>query len=193
MRPLFHPSVEEITVESAVLNHLRFDTVHVRVVVVKPDDLPKQQLSSSAPEPPAVVTQPPRPVQAPAVTVSVHNNPTTEPPAVAAENKDLSGNWQGEYTHRETITKVKLHLSQDPMDVMTGTLTFDAGGYSASSCSLTGNYNPRTRFMVLIVGTCQGTPPNYLQGRIGFSSVNPADHQLLGVDQMHDGLLGISR
>jgi hypothetical protein len=116
-------------------------------------------------------------------------------PAPAAEITDLSGNWQGEYNHPATneIKKVNLHLSEDQMELLTGTLIFDPGGVNASSCPLNGNYNPRTKFMLLIVGTCHGRPPQYLKGKIGFTPVNSSDRQATGMDQVHDSLVRISR
>lgn len=159
---------------------------------------PKKQVSASAPEHPSVVEEAEKPAQtetAPALAPApTHVKPVPKASvAPAAEMKDLSGNWRGEYTHSDQIKKVNLHISEDSADVLTGTLTFDAGGNNPSSCSLSGNYNPETKFMLLVIDACQGSPPNYLQGKVGFSPVNPSDRRVMGVDHMHDGLLSISR
>ena len=127
----------------------------------------------------------------------VYEKPSIKPPVVPppVEVKDLSGNWQGQYNHPGTneLKKLSLQIAEDRSDLLTGTLAFDAGGTNASSCSVSGNYNPSTRFMLLIVSNCHGRVPNYLQGKIGFSRVNSSDHQVQGVDQMHDGLVNLSR
>jgi hypothetical protein len=47
--------------------------------------------------------------------------------------------------------------------------------------------------MVLLIGTCRGRPPNYLQGRIGFTSVNLSDRRIVGVEPRQNGVLDISR
>jgi hypothetical protein len=88
---------------------------------------------------------------------------------------------------------LSLQIAENRSELLTGTLAFDAGGSNASFCSVSGNYNPNTRFMLLIVSGCHGHVPNYLQGKIGFSGVNSSDHQVQGVDQMHDGLVNMSR
>jgi hypothetical protein len=115
------------------------------------------------------------------------------PPSAPAP--DLSGNWQGEYTHHDTnqITKVSLQISKDTTNWITGTLIFDSEGTNSASCAITGVYNPRSKFMLLDVGNCQGHPPAYLQGKIGFSSVEPTARQVFGVDSLHNSLLNISR
>jgi len=88
---------------------------------------------------------------------------------------------------------VNLQMSKDRTDLLTGTLMFDSGGSNSASCAITGVYNPQSKFMLLDVGYCQGHPPAYLQGKIGFSSVEPTDHRVLGVDSLHNSLLSISR
>lgn len=108
---------------------------------------------------------------------------------------DFSGNWHGAYTNHDTnqVTKVNLQISEDRTDLLTGTLMFDPEGSNPVSCSLTGVYNPQTKFMLLSVSDCRGRPPNYLQGKIGFSSVKPADRRIFGVDSLHNCWLDISR
>ena len=115
------------------------------------------------------------------------------PPSARAP--DLSGNWHGEYTNHDTnqITKVNLKISKDRTDLLTGILMFGLGGSNSASCAIAGVYNSQSKFMLLNVGNCQGHPPAYLQGKIGFSSVKPADRQVFGVDSLHNSLLNISR
>jgi hypothetical protein len=115
------------------------------------------------------------------------------PPSARAP--DFSGNWHGEYTNHDSnqITKVNLQISKDRTDLLIGTLMFDFGGSNSASCAITGMYNSQSKFMLLNVGNCQGHPPAYLQGKIGFSSVKPADRQVFGVDSLHNSLLNISR
>jgi serine/threonine protein kinase len=167
------------------------------VAAVKPDDQPEPQVNSLAPEPNPVVKKKPVRNQATPAHVMAYEKPATKPPVVPppVEVKDLSGNWQGQYNHPGTneLKKLSLQIAEDRSDLLTGTLAFDAGGTNASSCSVSGNYNPSTRFMLLIVSNCHGRVPNYLQGKIGFAGVNSSDHQVQGVDQMHDGLVNMSR
>ena len=115
------------------------------------------------------------------------------PPSAPA--RDFSGKWQGEYRNHDTnqIAKVSLQISKDSADLIRGTLIFDSEGTNSASCAITGVYNPQSKFMLLDVGHCQGHPPAYLQGKIGFSSVEPTDRRVLGVDPMHNSLLNISR
>jgi serine/threonine protein kinase len=167
----------------------------------KPDEQAVPELSSPAVLPPPVPKKHRKAVQVEIAPVAdsapVQQNPATKPPVVPppVESPSLSGIWQGEYNHPATkqTHKVSLQLSEGATDVLTGILIFDPGGSNGSSCSLTGHYNPQTKFMLLIVGTCHGNPPDYLQGKIGFGSVAPSDRRVMGVDQMHDGLLSISR
>ncbi|HEX4426823.1 MAG TPA: protein kinase [Terriglobales bacterium] len=168
---------------------------------VKPDEQPAQELNP----PPVVLPPVPKKHQKPAQTKAIpapvsapeQDAPQAESPSVAppVESPSLSGSWQGEYNHPATKQsyKVSLQLSEGATDVLTGILIFDPDGSNASSCSLTGHYNPQTKFMLLIIGTCHGSPPEYLQGKIGFGSVDPSDRRVMGVDQMHDGVLSISR
>jgi hypothetical protein len=121
---------------------------------------------------------------------------STLPSAPAsAPTPSLSGTWHGEYTNHDAnqVTKVTLQISEDSADLLTGTLRFDPGGSNSASCAITGVYNPRSKFMLLKVGACQGHPPDYLQGKIGFSSVELSTHQVFGVDAAHNSLLNISR
>jgi hypothetical protein len=110
--------------------------------------------------------------------------------------KDLSGNWHGEYTNHDTnqITKVDLRIVEDPTtDLLTGTLMFGMGESNSGSCLVTGVYNPQNKFMLLKVGDCQGRPPQYLDGNIGFSSVKLTDSRVVGVVSLHNSTLDISR
>jgi serine/threonine-protein kinase len=179
---------------------------------------PLQTPLQTQPTPPAMVNSGTRPVppQAPrdssvrltprdAKAVDIPQNDENKSAARQQQNRearalraldvDLSGNWQGEYTNYGTnqITKVNLQMSKDRTDLLTGTLMFDSGGSNSASCAITGVYNPQSKFMLLDVGYCQGHPPAYLQGKIGFSSVEPTDHRVLGVDSLHNSLLSISR
>ncbi len=106
---------------------------------------------------------------------------------------DLTGNWQGEYTNTGQATKVSLQISKDSSDLLTGTLIFDAGGSNSATCAITGVYNPRSKFLVLKVANCQGQPPDYLPGKIGFSSVEVTATQMVGVNSAHNSFLNISR
>ncbi len=125
----------------------------------------------------------------PAVPVKTGGTPPSAPAP------DLSGNWQGEYSNHDTnqITKVSLQISKDSTDLITGVLIFDSEGSNAASCAITGVYNRQSKFMLVVVGNCQGHPPAYLQGKIGFSSVEPTARQVFGVDSLHNSLLNISR
>jgi hypothetical protein len=98
------------------------------------------------------------------------------------------------FTHQAAnqIANVTLHI-EDHDDLLTGTLTFDPGGENSAACSLRGSYNLLRKFMVLLIGTCRGRPPNYLQGRIGFTSVNLSDRRIVGVEPRQNGVLDISR
>ena len=184
---------------------LRKPTVHSAPIASGPV---LSQPATVAPNIPAAQTQP---------KVQPEQAPATEPPKAARENRgvasatplpaksgrtppsappsDLSGNWRGEYTNHDTnqITKVNLQISEDRTDLLTGTLIFDPGGSNSGACPLTGAYNSRTKFMLLSVGTCRGSPPDYLQGKIGFSAVKPTDRQVFGVDSVHNCWLDISR
>jgi serine/threonine protein kinase len=163
----------------------------------KADQQPQPEVSSPAPQPPPVVKR--KPVQIPAQPPASESQDkaVTERPVLvpAAEIAELSGSWQGEYNHpaSKEIKKITLRISEDQMELLTGTLNFDPEGVNASSCSLSGNYNPRTKFLLLIVGACHGRPPEYLKGSIGFASVNSSDRQATGMDQVHDSLVRISR
>ncbi len=114
---------------------------------------------------------------------------------VSARTPGLSGDWYGDYTQQDTnqVTKVSLRVVEGSPNLLTGTLVFGSGGSNAASCALSGVYNSQNKFMLLVVGNCQGSPPAYLQGKIGFSSVEPTDRQIFGVDSVHNGLLNISR
>jgi small GTP-binding protein len=129
-------------------------------------------------------------LQAPAST-GVLGDVTTQ----SDQAPDLSGNWQGEYTNHVTnrITKVNLQISEDRTDLLTGTLMFDEGSSKPGVCSLTGVYNTQNNFMLLDVGSCKGTPPKCLQGKIGFSSVKPTDRRVFGVDSLQNCVLDMSR
>jgi ketosteroid isomerase-like protein len=107
---------------------------------------------------------------------------------------DLSGNWQGEYTNHDTneVRKVTLQISRHDAD-LTGTLIFDPGGGNAASCTITGVYNDQKKFMLLKIADCQGHPPAYLQGYIGFSSIELTARQVFGVDPSHNGWLNINK
>jgi hypothetical protein len=106
----------------------------------------------------------------------------------------LSGNWHGKYT-RDTnqITKVNLRVIEDRTNVLTGKLKFDSAGNTSASCAISGIYNSQDKFMLLILDNCLGRPPADLQGKIGFSSVDPTARQVFGVDSLHNSLLSISR
>jgi hypothetical protein len=171
----------------------------------KIDEQPAPELSP----PPVVLPSVPKKHQKPAQMKAIPSpdsdsastpaldEPETKAPSVAppVEAPSLSGSWQGEYNHpgAKQSYKVSLQLSEGATDVLSGILIFDPDGSNASSCSLSGHYNPQTKFMLLIIGTCHGNPPDYLQGKIGFGSVDPSDQRVMGVDQMHDGVLNISR
>jgi hypothetical protein len=127
--------------------------------------------------------------QSPAGSVPAQPDATSQ----TALPSDLSGSWKGEYTNHNQVTKVTLELSKDSADLFAGTLTFDPGGTNSASCALTGVYNPKSKFMLLKVANCQGHPPAYLQGKIGFSSVELSATQVFGVDSAHNSLLNISR
>jgi hypothetical protein len=121
-------------------------------------------------------------------------NPGSTP--TSAPGPSLAGKWHGEYTYNDAneVSKVTLQISEDNgPERLTGTMTFDPDGNHASSCAMSGVYNPQTKFMLLKVGTCQGNPPDYLQGKIGFSSVELTAQQVFGVDPAHNSLLKISR
>ncbi|MGA2647063.1 MAG: hypothetical protein ABSF15_20315 [Candidatus Sulfotelmatobacter sp.] len=126
----------------------------------------------------------------PAPAEGLKNAPKPEAPEPAS----LSGNWHGMFTHQAAnqIANVTLHI-EDHDDLLTGTLTFDPGGENSAACSLRGSYNLLRKFMVLLIGTCRGRPPNYLQGRIGFTSVNLSDRRIVGVEPRQNGVLDISR
>jgi hypothetical protein len=47
--------------------------------------------------------------------------------------------------------------------------------------------------MLLNLGSCHGDPPDYLNGQIGFSSVDRNDNRLVGVVSSHNAILDISR
>ncbi len=115
-------------------------------------------------------------------------------PAATARVPSMSGTWRGKYTNHDTneSTDVNIQLSENSAALLTGNLTFDPKG-TPISCSLSGVYNPKTRFMVLVIDKCSGNPPDYLQGKIGFSSVGPADLHLFGVDSVHNCWLDITR
>jgi hypothetical protein len=128
--------------------------------------------------------QPPNPGNAPA-----------EITTVSVDSTDLSGNWHGEYTQEDTdqITKVNLQVIEDSTNVLTGTLKFDSAGNASASCAIHGVYNSQNKFMFLVLDKCQGRPPADLQGKIGFSSVEPTAREVFGVDSLHNSLLNISR
>lgn len=120
--------------------------------------------------------------------------PKGAPQLKEAAPSSLSGSWHGTFTHQsaDQIANVTIHL-EDSAEMLTGTLTFDPGGENSSSCSLKGSYNLLRKFMVLLIGTCHGRPPNYLQGQIGFTSVNLSDRRIVGVEPRQNGVLDISR
>jgi hypothetical protein len=152
---------------------------------IQPEKAPATEPKKAASKYPGVVST----TAVPAVPVKSRGTPPSAPAP------DLSGNWQGEYRNHDTnqITKVSLQISKDSTDLITGTLIFDSEGSNAASCAITGVYNRQSKFMLLVVGNCQGHPPAYLQGKIGFSSVEPTARQVFGVDSLHNSLLNISR
>jgi hypothetical protein len=113
--------------------------------------------------------------------------PAAAPPA------DLSGFWEGDYTNTKQVSKVTLQISKNSTDLFTGTMVFDSGGPNSSKCTVSGVYNPQSKFMVVKVANCQGQPPAYLQGKIGFASVELSAKQMFGVDSAHNSFLNISR
>ena len=123
------------------------------------------------------------PVQKPQVNPAETNTPV------------LSGDWHGQYTNHDTNQSepVNLEISEDRDDVLSGTMAFDPGGHFSASCSLSGVYNPQNKFMLLTIGSCHGRPPSYLQGKVGFSAVNPDDRRLMGMDSRHNSWLEITR
>ena len=106
---------------------------------------------------------------------------------------DLSGFWEGEYTNTNQVTKVTLQIAKNSADLFTGTMVFDSGGTNSSRCTVGGVYNPQSKFLVVKVADCQGQPPAYLQGKIGFSSVELSAKQMFGVDSAHNSFLNITR
>ncbi len=157
---------------------------------------PAAEPQSTVPPEPAPATESPNAPsedQGAVSTTPVPAKPNRIPPSVPA--LDFSGNWHGEYTNHDTnqITKVNLQISEDSADVLTGTLLFDPGGSNSGSCSLTGVYNSQSKFLLLNVDNCRGRTPNYLQGKIGFSSVSSSDRRVFGVDSLHNCWLDISR
>jgi Double zinc ribbon len=165
------------------------------------------QSAKPAPDNSATQSQPTRPRKTPATgpkkaaseypggdsTPAVPVNSGGSLPVAPA--RDLSGKWQGEYTNHDTnqIAKVSLQISKDSTDLITGTLIFDSEGVNSAACAITGVYNPQTKFLLLKVDHCQGHPPAYLQGKIGFTAVEPTDSRVFGVDASHNSLLNISR
>jgi serine/threonine protein kinase len=165
--------------------------------------------SNSPPDQTAVVTKPEDEVQAP--TNPPDAEPVVKPPKIPTPKRavkpqsvsksapppiaTLSGNWRGTYTDNDVgqVKKVSIRIFDDGAGALTGSLLFDSGGSDASNCPLTGNYKAETKFMVLIIGTCRGNPPDYLQGTFGFASVNLDDRQALGVEQKHNSLLSLNR
>jgi hypothetical protein len=128
--------------------------------------------------------------------------PQRNPPSPAGRSGDahtprFSGSWYGKCNHRDTnqVTNVSIRIAEDPAtDLLTGTLIFDAGeSKSSGSCSLTGTYSAKSKFMLLNLGSCHGDPPDYLNGQIGFSSVDRNDNRLVGVVSSHNAILDISR
>ncbi len=137
-------------------------------------------------------------------TTAVALPPDTPAPARAT----LAGRWHGVYTQTaDQKATISLRIvegrnanalddargSRYDSDLLTGTLTFNPGGENAASCSLTGNYNAEKKFMVLLIGTCQGRAPDYLQGTIGFSSVNLTDRRVVGIELQHNAVLDLTR
>ena len=158
-------------------------------------DKPAAQPQSTAPTQEAPATETKKTTNEPAGAASTTSSSA---PARSAETPpsaptDLTGNWQGEYTNTGLATKVSLQISKDSADLLTGTLIFDAGGSNSATCAITGAYNPQSKFMVLKVANCQGQPPAYLQGKIGFASVEVTATQMFGVDSAHNSFLNISR
>jgi zinc-ribbon domain len=132
----------------------------------------------------------------PAAAVPANSSGAPASAPVTASGPSLAGKWHGEYTYNDAneVSKVTLQLSEDNgPERLTGTMTFDPDGNHASSCAMSGVYNPQTKFMLLKIGTCQGNAPDYLQGKIGFSSVELTARQVFGVDPAHNSLLNISR
>lgn len=117
-------------------------------------------------------------------------------PAVVTSTS-LAGSWHGDYTNADSnqVTKVSLKIVEEEgrADALTGSLVFDAQGTNSASCSVAGVYNAQNKFMLLSISNCQGHPPGYLQGKIGFSSISPSDRQTFGVDSLHNSWLNISR
>jgi Double zinc ribbon len=162
--------------------------------------------ANSAMEPQAIIQPKKAPATGPNKAASEYPGgvSTTAVPAVpvksgapppSAPARDFSGKWQGEYTNHDTnqIAKVSLQIFKDSRDLITGTLIFDSEGTNSAACAIRGVYNPQTRFMLLDVSHCKGHPPAYLPGKIGFTSVEPTDRRVFGVDPLHNSLLHISR
>ena len=167
----------------------------------QPVERSPDQAQAQAPSKQAPSTQAPSNPQsgadkAQADSVAPPQPPQSHPnaPATTARGPSMSGTWRGKYTNHDTneSTDVNIQLSENSAALLTGNLTFDPKG-TPISCSLSGVYNPKTRFMVLVIDKCSGNPPDYLQGKIGFSSVGPADLHLFGVDSVHNCWLDISR
>ncbi len=106
---------------------------------------------------------------------------------------DLSGFWEGEYTNTNQVSKVTLQIAKDSGGLLAGTMVFDDGGINSARCTIKGAYNAQNKFMVLQVAKCQGQPPTYLEGKIGFASVELSARQAFGVDSAHNSFLNISR
>ena len=125
---------------------------------------------------------------------AVANPVPVSPQSLDATPANLSGNWRGTYTVQpgNQVVTVNVHL-EDHTDSLNGTLFFDPGGATAAACAVSGYYNPQRKFMVLMIGACQGRAPSYLQGGIGFSSVRVTDRRVVGVEPRHNGVMDISR
>ncbi len=126
-------------------------------------------------------------------------SPAASAPAKPAEtaasppSADLSGFWEGDYTNTKQVSKVTLQISKNSTDLFTGTMVFDSEGDNSAKCAISGVYNPQSKFLMLKVADCQGQPPAYLQGKIGFSSVEMSAKQMFGVDSAHNSFLNITR
>jgi hypothetical protein len=134
----------------------------------------------------------------PAASDSAGAAPAKAEPARSADTAPrpaagLSGFWEGEYTNAGQASKVTLQISKDSAGLLAGTMVFDDGGNNPARCTVKGAYNPQSKFMVLQVAKCKGQPPAYLEGKIGFASVEPSARQAFGVDSAHNSFLNISR
>jgi serine/threonine protein kinase len=160
------------------------------------DTAPKDTASSG----PSTATQTEPSVPAQNSGVIPDSKPTQTPtqpppqPPPPAPAPTLAGRWTGQYKNETTGqgAQVSVQLS-DRSDMLSGIMSYDVGGRSSASCSVSGIYNATNKFMYLEIANCQGRPPSYLPGRMGFVSVNLDDRQIRGIDRAHNSWLEISK